>query len=176
MRYVALLRGVNVGGRNRLPMAEWRALLEARGLTGVATYIQSGNAVFDGPDAPEGLADDIRDAIAERFGFAPDCLLLTAADLDAALAANPFPEADADPKSLHLVFCTGTPQLDVEAARAAATAGERWQLGADIFYLHTPNGFGRSKLAERLPRVLRAETITARNLATCRALQKMANA
>ena len=176
MRYVALMRGVNVGGRNRLPMAEWRALLEARGLTGVATYIQSGNAVFDAEEAPDTLATQITADIEARFGFSPGCCILTAADLDAALAANPFPEALDAPKTLHLVFLRGAATLDEPAAQALCTAGERFHMGQGVFYLHTPNGYGRSKIAERLERVLTAEFLTARNLSSCHTLQDMAHA
>lgn len=81
------------------------------------------------------------------------------------MSPRPFTSPSSDPAS-----------FDAEAARAAATAGERFQLGDGVLYLYTPRGFGRSKLAERLDRVLRADIVTARNLASCRALQKMAHA
>lgn len=173
-RFVALLRGVNVGGRNRLPMADWRALLTARGLTGVTTYIQSGNAVFDSDAPPDALHCQITDDINARFGFAPGCCLLTATALDRALAANPFPQALEAPKTLHLVFLRGQAALDRDAALATCTNDEAFQMGDGVFYLHSPNGFGRSKLAERLERVLTADLLTARNLSTCLTLQKMA--
>lgn len=175
-RCVALLRGVNVGGRNRLPMADWRALLETRGYRDVATYIQSGNAVFETEDAPETVQAQITADIAARVGFAPGCCILTAADLDSALAANPFPEAMETPKTLHLVFLRGEPTLEAEAAKALCTAGEQFHMGQGVFYLYTPNGYGRSKLAERLDRVLRADLLTARNLSSCLKLQEMARA
>lgn len=175
-RFVALLRGVNVGGRNRLPMADWREMLKARGATGLATYIQSGNAVFNSEGAPAVLADQITIDIEARFGFAPGCLVLTACELDAALTANPFPEAADAPKTLHLVFLRGKATLDRDAAMAACTSDEAFLLEEGVFYLHTPNGYGRSKLAERLDRVLKAELLTARNLASCLKLQEMAHA
>jgi uncharacterized protein (DUF1697 family) len=157
-------------------MAEWRALLEARGLTGVATYIQSGNAVFDAKEAPGVLAAQITADIETRFGFATGCCILTAADLDTVLAANPFPEAQGAPKTLHLVFLRGAATLDEAAAEALCTAGERFHMGQGVFYLHTPNGYGRSRLAERLERVLKADLLTARNLTSCLKLQDMAHA
>jgi len=175
-RLVALLRGVNVGGRNRLPMADWRALLQARGLARVATYIQSGNAVFEADEAPELLETQITDDIKARFGFAPGCCVLTAENLDTALAANPFPEAVDAPKTLHLVFLRGAARLNAEAASDACTADEAFQMGQGVFYLYTPNGYGRSKLAERLDRVLKADLLTARNLSSCLKLQEMARA
>lgn len=175
-RYVALLRGVNVGGRNRLLMADWKALLTARGGTRVATYIQSGNAVFDADETPQTLTSQITDDIKASFGFAPGCCVLRASDLDAALAANPFPKALDAPKTLHLVFLRGAATLDEDAAIEACTAGEAFHLGDGVFYLHTPNGFGRSKLAERLDRVLSADLLTARSLSSCLKLQEMARA
>ena len=102
---IALFRGINVGGRNKLPMRDLVAVLEDLGLTDVKTYIQSGNAVFhaDGVDNAE-LSDAISAAIQERHGFAPQVLLLGISDLAEAIASNPFPEAEADPKTLHLFF------------------------------------------------------------------------
>jgi len=173
-RFVALLRGVNVGGRNRLPMAAWRGLLTARGLTGVATCIQSGNAVFDSEAPVADLQQQITDDIEARFGFAPGCCLRTAQALDAALAANPFPEAENAPKTLHLVFLRGKARLETAAATDACTDGEAFHMGDGVLYLHTPNGFGRSTLAARLERVLTADLLTARNLTTCLTLQEMA--
>ncbi|MGI3184246.1 DUF1697 domain-containing protein [Nioella aestuarii] len=175
-RYVALLRGVNVGGRNRLLMADWKALLAARGYACIATYVQSGNAVFDADEAPDELQAQITEDFEDRFGFAPGCCILSAADLDAALAANPFPEVMETPKALHLVFLHGEAVLDEEAAEALCAAGEQFHMGQGVFYLFTPNGYGRSKIAERLDRVLKADLMTARNLSSCLKLQEMAHA
>jgi len=175
-RYAALLRGVNVGGRNRLPMTEWRALLADQGMTGIATYIQSGNAVFDSDESPAALRERITGGIRERFGLALGCCLLSAARLDRALAANPFPQAVAAPKTLHLVFTEGAARLDEDAAAVAAGPEEAMRMGEGVAYLHTPNGVGRSALAGRLDRLLRAEVLTARNLSTCLRLQAMLRA
>lgn len=175
-RLVALLRGVNVGGKNRLPMAEWRALVSARGLARVATYIQSGNAVFDADAPPDRLEAQIAADIAARFGFAPGCCILTADDLDTALAANPLPEAMETPKTLHLIFARGEATLDEDAAKALCTAGEQFRMGQRVFYLYTPNGFGRFRITERLDRVLKADLLTARNLSSCLKLQEMTRA
>ena len=105
--YVALLRGINVGGRNLLPMQALRALLEELGLHNVKTYIQSGNVVFQSGEANlAALATRISEQIEASHGFAPHVLLLPAADLQQAIAANPFPEAESEPKSLHVGFRT----------------------------------------------------------------------
>ena len=168
---VALLRGVNVGGAGRLPMVEFRATLVGLGLERVRTYIQSGNAVFDSYLSPAGLEALIRDAVADRFGFAPDTFVLTAKEMAAALTDHPF--AKADQACVHVFFLRETPAPDDAALRALALPGDAWSIGPGRFTLHTPGGIGRSKLAEKLPRLL-PSPMTARNLRTIAALAAMA--
>ena len=111
--YIALLRGINVGGSNRLPMKDLTQLFERCGCAEVQTYIQSGNVVFRSTDANAGqLANRVTAAIAKARGFAPRLLVLSRTELERAAAGNPFPEADGDPQRVHLFFL-------VEAARAA---------------------------------------------------------
>ena len=169
-RWVALLRGVNVGGAGRLPMAEFRAMLEGMGLGAVRTYIQSGNAVFDSDRSAVALEAAIRDAVAGRFGFAPETFVLSAEEVAAALTDHPF--ADADPKFVHVCFLRETPAPDEAALRALALPGDGWHIGPCRFTLHAPGGYGTSKLAERLPRHL-PQPMTARNLRTLVALRGM---
>jgi uncharacterized protein (DUF1697 family) len=168
---IALLRGVNVAGAGKLPMAEFRAMLAGLGLGAVRTYIQSGNAVFESELGTEVLEAMIRDAVAAGFGFAPETFVLTAEELGQALGAHPF--AGADGRQVHVVFLRATPSLDEAALRALALPGEGWHVGPRRFTLHTPGGFGRSKLAEKLPRLLPAP-MTARNLRSLAALDAMA--
>lgn len=170
---VALLRGVNVSGANRLPMAAFRDMLAGIGLGQVETYTQSGNAVFDSALATEALEEMIRAGIAARFGFAPECFVLTAAEVSAALTDHPF--AGADPVRVHVVFLRETPAVDETALRALAQPGDGWHIGPRRFTLHTPGGYGASRLAERLPRLLPAP-MTARNLRTIAALHALAAA
>ncbi len=165
--YVALLRGVNVGGAGKLPMADFRALLSGLGLQGVETYIQSGNAVFHSDRAAPDLEAEIRDAIATQFGFAPDTFVLPGDEILAALTDHPF--AGADPQRVHVCFLRTTPQPDDAALRALAQPGDGWHIGPRRFTLHTPGGYGTSTLADRLPRLLPAP-MTARNLRTIAAL------
>lgn len=164
---IALLRGVNVGGANRLPMAELRSDLEALGFEHVRTYIQSGNVVFrsDG-DNCAALADTIAENIEGRHGFQPTVIVLPAQRLRQAMAANPFPGAEAEPRTLHLYFLAGQPaDRDLSALQKAATATERFHLGDQVLYLHTPDGYGRSKLASRIEAALGVPA-TARNWRT----------
>lgn len=167
---VALLRGVNVSGTGRLPMAEFREMLAAMGLGAVRTYIQSGNAVFESGRDAGALEVLIRDAVKAGFGFAPEVLVLDAVEISAALTDHPF--AGADPKSVHVCFLRETPAPDEAALRALALPGDAWHVGPRRFTLHTPGGFGTSKLAERLPRLL-PQPMTARNLRTVAALAGM---
>ena len=103
-RYVALLRGINVGGRNRVAMADLRQLTEALGHTEVATYIQSGNVIFTSPDTDCGaLADALEQAIARSLAVRPAVVVLSRADLAQVIADNPFP-GEANPRCLHAVF------------------------------------------------------------------------
>lgn len=165
--WVALLRGINVGGRNVLPMARLRALLEALHCRDVRTYIQSGNAVFTSKSKSRpNLTKKILDAIEQEFGFRPTLLLLTATDFAAALDHNPFPRAAAAPKTLHYYFLDSVPKSpDTDALAALAIRTERYRLVGRVFYLHTPDGFGSSKLAANAERKLGVPA-TARNHAT----------
>ncbi len=165
-----LLRGVNVSGRNRLPMADFRKLLEGLGLRRVETVIQSGNAVFCGGPDDDALAASIRAALLSAFGFAPEVFLRDLAALEAAMD-HPF-GPDADPSRVHAVFLAEpAPKLD-DARLQAVRTDEAWSLRPGLFLLHTPSGIGRSRVAEVLPRALKVAQ-TARNLNTVAALAGM---
>ncbi|MHC4379587.1 MAG: DUF1697 domain-containing protein [Planctomycetota bacterium] len=154
--WIALFRGVNVGGNNILPMAELREDLAAMSLKNVRTYIQSGNLVFDVPPevtAPLDLV--IPDHIEKRHGFRPQLLLLTRKQLVQAVERNPFPEAVEDPKTLHFLFLAETATSpDMEALEAKKGTSEEYHLTERVFYLHAPEGIGRSKLAASAERHL----------------------
>src|SRR5699024_8462104 len=97
--YIALLRGINVGGHNRIKMADLRQILGSLGLKEVQTYLASGNVVFKtGEFQKDRLTGRIRDEIKENRGFEPRVILLTLAELEQAVKANPFPEATNEPK------------------------------------------------------------------------------
>ncbi len=167
---IALLRGVNVAGAGKLPMAEFRAMLSGMGLGAVRTYIQSGNAVFDSDLAAPELERMIHDGVAARFGFSRETFVLAAEELAAALVDHPF--AGAEPKLVHVFFLRETPAPDEAALRALAQPGDAWHVGPRRFTLSTPGGYGTSKLAEKLPRLLPAP-MTARNLRTIAAINAM---
>ncbi len=174
--YIALLRGINVGGNNKLPMRSLTSLLEAMELRNVKTYIQSGNVVFQSERADiAALEKEISAAIKKSHGFAPQIFILDVQALQAALAANPFSEAEADHKSLHFFFLDGVPQNPNWAAlEAMKAANERFQLIDKVFYLHAPDGIGRSKLAENFGKGWKV-AVTARNWRTVKTMLDMAN-
>ena len=166
-RSVILLRGVNVGGRNKLPMKTFAALLEGLGLAQVRTYIQSGNAVCAG----EANANDIAARIFEHAGFRTQVFVVSAAALRLAAERCPFArEAAAAPKSVHVFFLHSAPAAaDVDALGALKSPCEDFAIAGKVLYLHTPPGFAGSKIADRIDRMLKTAS-TARNWSTILAL------
>ena len=175
--WIALLRGINVGGGNKLPMASLRAILDGLGATDVQTYIQSGNAVFRHAETDAAkVGDMIGNGIHQRHGFRPRVLALTAAEMARSADANPFPSAETEPKTLHLYFLAEPSTApDIEAIRALASGSETFRLTDSVFYLHAPDGIGRSKLAQQVERLLGVEA-TARNWRTVWNVLAMARA
>ncbi len=176
--HVALLRGINVGGRNKVPMTELREVVTSLGHTGVTTYIQSGNALFTTPETDTAkLASDLEAAITGAFGLWSSVVVLSRDDLAQVLKRNPYPN-EPNPKLVHVVFMNGEPPADllerIKAAESAAAAkGSRDIVTAigPALYLHTPDGYGTSELAQGLFRIIgtagkKGIAATARNWAT----------
>jgi uncharacterized protein (DUF1697 family) len=173
--YIALFRGLNMGGHNILAMKELVKLLEKLGFSRVRTYIQSGNAVFrsKGENASR-LSDKIRSEIKKTHGFEPHVLLLEPGEMKKIIASNPFPEAESDPKSLHLLFLTFAPKSpDLQALEKIRKQSERFRLKGNVFYLHAPDGVGRSKLAMKAERLL-GVPVTGRNWRSACGIMAMA--
>lgn len=174
MTYIALLRGINVGGNNSLPMKDLVAALESVGARDVATYIQSGNAVFRSEEQDARLlAEKIQAAILERHGFEPRVLVLASEEMEEAVRSNPFPEAESEPKTLHLYFLATSPERpDLDALEGIKGDRERFVLGGGVFYLHAPDGIGGSKLAANAEKLLGVPA-TARNWRTVRKVMEL---
>ena len=174
--YIALFRGINVGGKNRLPMKDLTALLDGLGLRDVKTYIQSGNVVFRGePADTELLSKRISAAIEASHGFAPRVLLLDTPALDRAIRDNPYPEAEAAPNTLYVNFLAAVPPCpDLDGLEKRRVHGERYALMGDVCYLHAPDGIGRSKLAAGMERLL-CVPMTSRNWNTVVKLGELAS-
>lgn len=171
--YVALLRGINVGGNNLLPVKALTAIIEGMGCDNVRTYIQSGNAVFESKrELPKGFSEAFGAAVHRGHGFKPHVLLLPAADLARAIKANPFPVADG--KALHFFFLDSSPENpDLASLNELKADSEDFVLKERVFYLYTPAGLGRSKLAAKVERALGVPA-TARNWNTVSKLAEMA--
>jgi uncharacterized protein (DUF1697 family) len=145
--HVALLRGVDVGGANKLSMSDVRAIFESVGCVRVETIIQSGNVVFEAPAATASdLASVVEAQIKRRFGIAAPVILRTGAALGEIVAANPFLRAGADPATLHLMCLSGRPRPDdVATLDPQRSPHDAFVLRDREIYFSLPNGVARSK-------------------------------
>jgi len=176
--HVALLRGINLGGKNKVAMTDLRALVAGLGHTDVSTYIQSGNVLFTalaGTDCAD-VARAMSEAIAERLGVTAPVVVVTREELGQIHAANPFPD-EPDPKRVHAVVLSEPPGPELtaklEAAMAQSVAKGAQDAATTIkrtLYLHTPAGYGNSDLSAAVLRIVSSPkagvTGTARNWAT----------
>ncbi|OKI08321.1 hypothetical protein A6A06_34225 [Streptomyces sp. CB02923] len=178
-RQIALLRGINVGGHKKFPMARQRELFASLGHTDVTVLLQTGNIVFADPGTPpEETARRIEARIADDLGFPVPVMVRTRDELAAAVAANPFPQAATEPKTLHVTFLSAVPGdvSPLEALDPDAYAPDRFRLIGRELYLWCPDGIGRSKLAEAVSRARLGVTATARNWNTVTKLLALADA
>lgn len=164
-----------MGGSGRLPMKELVALFEGLGVENVRTYIQSGNAVFESAERDrEKLAGNIAAAVNKRHGFEPHVLVMGVEWLEEAISGNPFPEAVDDPGKLHVGFLASVPETpDMKKLESLRKDGERFRLIGSVFYLHAPEGVGRSRLFAAAERLL-GVPMTNRNWRTVCKLRDMA--
>jgi uncharacterized protein (DUF1697 family) len=176
--HVALLRGINVGGKNLLPMKELVQLFDAAGCRNPSTYIQSGNVIFDAaPSMVARLSATLERAIADRFGLRVPVVLRSAAELERLARANPFLTGRAEIDSLHLAFLADEPS----AARVATldpqrSPPDRFSVRGREIYLCFPNGVARSKLTNQYFDSKLATTCTVRNWKTVLKLVELASA
>jgi uncharacterized protein (DUF1697 family) len=186
--HVALLRGINLGGKNKVAMADLRTLVTGLGHADVSTYIQSGNVLFTAPVEVDCAvtARAITEAIAATLGVTAPVVVVTREELARILADNPFPH-EPDPRRVHAVVLSEPPwpelavKLDAARAKSAKAGGTDAVLAVGrTLYLHTPDGYGRSVLAEALLRVVSSPksgaTGTARNWATMTKLLELCDA
>ncbi|MDN4502504.1 DUF1697 domain-containing protein [Alteromonadaceae bacterium BrNp21-10] len=165
--YIVLLRGINVGGKNLLSMKELTRILSEAGFNNVKTYIQSGNVVLDGVKNP---GDDVASLIESNFGFRPALLSLSKNEFELCIANNPYQGVEG--KCVHFYFCKGNPTLNKTKLAQLAAETERYALIGHVFYLHAPNGIGRSKLVANIEACL-GVSATGRNLNTISKVQRM---
>lgn len=172
--WIALLRGINVVGRRKLLMRDLAAIFARGGFRSVRTYIQSGNVVFQSArGSARTLARKIGELILKKSGFQPHVIVLSVAELADAISGNPFPEANADHKSLHLFFLSGRPaRPDLDSLARLKVGREAFELKGAIFYLYTPHGFPQCALHDKVERFLGVHA-TARNWRTANQLLLM---
>jgi uncharacterized protein (DUF1697 family) len=173
-RYVAMLRAVNVGGR-KVPMARLRELFDEVGFTDVSTYIQTGNVIFTSDRSPGSRISDLEHRIDAEFGVPGTVILRSAADLAAVIEANPYLDDEPDQAKLHVTFLVGTPD-PAKVAAAVVPAGETARfrvVGRDVF-LHTPDGYGRTKVSNSFLERRLGTPATTRNWRTVLKLHDLA--
>lgn len=177
-RWIALLRGVNVGGAKKVPMAQLRELLSGLGFEDVRTYVQSGNAVFSAEEAdPRAVAERIEAAIEDEFGFGSRITMRTRDELAAVVDTHPLRDVVTAANRFHVVFLSGEVRpdqlADVDAARYEP---ELFVLAGRELYLWTPEGLGTSRLAPALGEKRLGVTATMRNWRTVCKLLELADA
>ena len=180
---VAMLRGINVSGRNKVPMADLRSTAESLGYTGVRSYVQSGNLVFGAPGrvTPASVASRLGEAVLETFGVDVPVVVRTRDELTRVVAASPFAaeglRPDDEPRLFHVTFLVSAPDPAAVAGLEAAAAPYRPDVlrvaGADV-YLHIPGGYGVTKLDNAFLERKLGGRATTRNWKTVTTLAAMA--
>lgn len=166
--FIALLRGINVSGHNKVPMSELRSMCAELGWGDIQTYIQSGNLVFTAGSAPAALEAELERAIVRSFGLLVPVIVRAATDWPAYVKSNPFPEAsEREPNLVMLALSKAPPKADAEVGlRERAVNGERIVRVGDALWIHFSNGVARSKLSPGLFDRLVGSPVTTRNWRT----------
>jgi uncharacterized protein (DUF1697 family) len=172
VRYAILLRGVNLGRTNRVPMADLRRVLESEDIHSPNTYLQSGNVVVESDLAGPALEARVSEVIAQEFGLDVPALALSEAEMRRVVGGNPFAdEAAADPTRVHAMFVSPMPdESALDGVDPSDYQPDEFALGPGVVYLHLPHGLGRAKLPEVIGRRFKASTVTTRNWRTVDAL------
>jgi uncharacterized protein (DUF1697 family) len=143
-RYIALLRGINLGPSRRMAMPRLREILDEGGFEDVATYVQSGNVVLSSPDPPDLVRERIEQLVEDEFGFHSDVVIRTRDELADVIARDPFGDLVTDPKRYQVTFCAAEP----DTSSLVAVEPERFAVSGREVYSWHPDGFARSKLAK----------------------------
>lgn len=176
MKQIVLLRGVNVGGRNKVAMLALRDALEAAGMQNVVTYVQSGNVVLDSTTKADALERACEGVIADAFGLDVGVVVRTRAELAKIVARDPLGDVAEQEKLYQVMFCAQKPAKDALAKVAElAVDGEQLIAHGREIYAWLPHGVGRSKLAAQLSRQDLGVLATARNWTTVKKLLALAS-
>jgi uncharacterized protein (DUF1697 family) len=174
--YVALLRGINVGGKNKLPMKHLAQIFVEQGCDDVRTFIQSGNVVFSAkPEAAVLLADRIIEQIAKRYTYRTPVILRTEEDLDAIVSNNPFLERGLPEDDLHVLFLADIPKASaIGSLDPNRSPPDEFAVHQREIYLRLPNGAGTTKLTNAYFDSRLSTTSTGRNWRTVTKLLALA--
>jgi len=174
--FVALLRGINLGARNKVSMADLRELLTGLGAEDVTTYVQSGNVVFTSPAAIAKPAA-IEARIARDLGLDLTVLVRTPAELERLVARNPFTKKATESKQLHVTFLADSPPASrVKELDPERSPPDEFRVVGREAYLYCPNGYGRSKLSNAYFEQKLGVAATTRNWNTVTKLAELARA
>jgi uncharacterized protein (DUF1697 family) len=174
--YAAMLRGINVSGRNRLAMEDLRALVTAVGGTDVRTYIQSGNAVFVSRRSASAVVGSLESGLESALGSKVPVLVRTKEELEAIIETNPFLHRGEDPKVLHVTFMGAVPRPEAVASVPMKTADtDELQVSGREVYLFCPNGYGNTKLTNSFFEKRLGSSATTRNWKTVTKLVELAS-
>jgi uncharacterized protein (DUF1697 family) len=174
--FVAMLRSINVGGRNRVAMADLRAVADSLGYGDVSTYLQSGNLVFVGSGSPAEIGRSIEEQITSELGLTVPVVVRTKVQLGRVLRDNPFALPDLDAKTVHVTFLAERADAHKVAQlqdRAGQFGNDRFEVIGGNVYLHCPGGYGETKLNNSYLEGRLGVTGTTRNWRTVTALASM---
>lgn len=174
--HIALLRGINVGGKNKLPMKDLKQVFAELGCRAIRTYIQSGNVVFEASAAEiQELSQRLTTALHLRFGFQVPVVLRSADELDEIARRNPFLSADSAPEALHVAFLAALPDPQkADGLDSQRSPGDTFSVRGREIYLHCPSGLARTKLTNAYFDARLGTTSTIRNWKTVLKLQSLA--
>jgi len=174
MKYIVLLRGINVGGKKRIKMADLVEALEPLGFKNIRTYLQSGNVIFeyDSIDSDE-IAKDIKEKISQTFGISVNIIIRTEDELENIIKSNPFvKDPDIEIDKLHVTFLKDLPdpEINLDLKRSE---NEKFEVIGREIYLYLPNGYGRTKLTNNIFEKKLKTIATTRNWKTTNKLLEM---
>jgi uncharacterized protein (DUF1697 family) len=175
--YIAILRGINVSGKNMIKMPELQNLFESLGFIKVKTYIQSGNVIFEaGAKKPNEIEKLVEEKISERFGLKVPVLVKAKSEVEEVLQNNPFLQTDVDVSKLHVTFLSAEPQqLNIDKINKDQYLPDEFVLHHTAIYLYCPNGYGNTKLNNNFFESKLKVMATTRNWKTVNELVRMAN-
>jgi uncharacterized protein (DUF1697 family) len=174
--YIALIRGINVGGQKRVGMADLVQLCQSLGFTNVRTYLQSGNVLFGSPDGDPGrLSAMVGEKMSRELGFPVKVILRTSKEFRRIIASNPLAQEGREADKLHVTFLSDfSPEVVRESMMKGNDGPDRYVIAGREVYLYCPDGYGRTKFSNTFFEKKLGVAATTRNWKTVNALAEMA--